>query len=436
MLVDMFARSTTQSSLLAVGLLFVASSARADEGPPPSGAAPPAASSVPAGASPDRPPPAPPGPASAPVVAGPGVGEAIVARGPVLRIPRGAEVREVALGCEGRAVLVVESRVYVACGDDGVAVVRLDPEPALEGRIPTDGEAVGLFARAGKPWVELARTEARPLAGLRAAGPLVTTPGVARQGTEARPAEAPAERPKIVAPPRAAGITEVSLGAAAFLTVGDLGVGTLAGAGIAHRFDVPFALRAEAYPIALATGKRGAAGAFSGIALASIDTNFFEIGLGLGGARIPKDVTSDAFAPGSAPVTSSGATVIAPTYVRIGARDGLYLSVRTSIMVRREEFAFGSIDVVGQIPVAERWALVLRGEGGNMGSASGLAAMRYRITETRGAGAAFVQGGAGYAYVEGDPTCESRPSLGRTYTSCYSTSYSGPALAVSGEWRF
>ena len=435
MLINMFARSTTQS-VLAAGLLLVSSAARAEEGPPPSGPAQPAASSVPSGAPSDRPPPASPGPAAAPGVAGLGASEAIVARGPVLRVPRGAEVREVALGCEGRAVLVVDSRAYVACGEDGVAVVTLEPTPALEGRIPTDGEAVGLFARAGKPWVELARTEARPLAGLRAAGPLVTAPAAPRHGTEARPAEAPAERPKIIAPPRAAGITEVSLGAAAFLTVGDLGVGTLAGAGIAHRFDVPFALRAEAYPIALATGKRGAAGAFSGIALASIDTTLFEIGLGLGGAKIPKESASGSRGTGSELVLDDGATIIAPTYVRIGARDGLYLSVRTSIIVRREEFAFGSIDVVGQIPVAERWALVLRGEGGNMGSASGLAAMRYRITETRGTGAAFVQGGAGYANVEGDPTCQTRASLGGSYTSCSSVAYSGPALAVSGEWRF
>lgn len=430
MLVNMFARSTT-SSIVALGLLFAASSARADEAPP-AGASPaaPAPPGAPVGAGTAEPPRA-----SAPAGDSKGVSEAIVAKGPVLRIPRGSEVREVALGCEGRAVLVVESRVYVACGDDGVAVVGLEPEPVLLGRIPTDGEAAGLFARAGKPWVELTRTEARPLGALRAQGPLPPSVHAPSGGQAARTPE-PAERPKLIAPSRVGDVTELSLGGAAFLTVGDLGVGMLAGAGIGHRFEAPFALRAEAYPIAIGTGKQGAVGAFTGIGLASIDTTFFEIGLGLGAGKIPKSGSYDYSGTGTAVQSDGGGSVVAPTYVRIGARDGLYFSVRTSIIVRREEFAFGSVDVVGQIPLAERWALVVRGEGGNMGSASGTASMRYRITETRGAGAAFVQGGGGYAYLEGDPRCETRTTVGGSYTSCFTASYSGPALAVAGEWRF
>lgn len=429
MLFDMSSHSTS-ATVLPFGLLLVTSLAHADETPLPN-AAPPAAA-APSGAATEPPAARPQVPAST----GSAVSEGIVARGPVLRIPRGAEVREVALGCEGRAVLVVESRVYVACGDDGVAVVGLEPEPVLLGRIPTDGEAAGLFARAGKPWVELIRTEARPLGALRGQGPFLPPSVHAPSGGQATRTPEPAERPKLVAPPRVGDVTELSLGGAAFLTVGDLGVGMLAGAGIGHRFEAPFALRAEAYPIALGTGKQGAVGAFTGIGLASIDTTFFEIGLGLGAGKIPKSGRYDDSGTGTTVQSDGGGSVVAPTYVRIGARDGLYFSVRTSIIVRREEFAFGSVDVVGQIPVAERWAVVVRGEGGNMGSASGTASMRYRITETRGAGAAFIQGGGGYAYLEGDLRCEARTTVSGSYTSCFTASYSGPALAVAGEWRF
>lgn len=416
-----------------VAVLVQGALARADEPP----ASPPAPASAPAtGAepvpSPPAPSPSPAAPSSAPRADNAGSGR-------VLKVPVSGKTVEVALGCEGRALVKAGSRAYVACGEDGVVVVELEGEgaPKVVERIPTDGDAVGVFVRNGKVWVERAKIEATPIA--RARGVADSAPGSAdAPGDRDRPGSAEAgptaprrEGASIVAPSRIVDVFDLGLRTRLFLTVDDLGFGMMNHVFAVRRFSAPIALRAEALPLALATGKAGAAGAAAAVAMVSVDTHVFELGLGIGGGTVPASVSYTSTSAGQGAQVSGSSTVVVPTLIRFGAYDGLSLTARTNLVVQSDRFRFGHVDIVAQVPVSDRAALLFHGEGGNMGTNSGGMAMRYRATETREAGAVFVTGGAGYALLQGGVTCESPTG----YLYCRRTEYSGPALSLGIEIR-
>lgn len=73
--------------------------------------------------------------------------------------------QKVPLGCRGRALLKRADRLYVACGGQGVVVLRIqDPAtPKVLSRQASLGEAVGFFIQDGRVWVKIARLEAHPL---------------------------------------------------------------------------------------------------------------------------------------------------------------------------------------------------------------------------------------------------------------------------------
>jgi hypothetical protein len=84
---------------------------------------------------------------------------------------------EVAVPCEGRALAVAEERLYVACGGEGVAVFSVQKPGTLSllGIRDLGAEVSGFHSVNGQLWVELIRTEARPLL----AAPPQTAPEIA-----------------------------------------------------------------------------------------------------------------------------------------------------------------------------------------------------------------------------------------------------------------
>jgi len=404
--------------------------------------APPATSAAVPTPDPSAPAPVPPvHPETPPIVAAPPA--APPSSGRVLKVPVGDKTVDVALGCEGRAILKVGSRAYIACGEDGIVIVELEGEagPRVGARIPTSGDAVGLFVRNGRVWVELAKIEAMPVGAARGvsdtpSGPVMA--GSSAAGANPEPIQDAAARPpsgsvpSLVAPKRVGDLFELGLGSRLFLTVDDLGFGMLSHAFAVRRFEAPVAIRVDALPLAFATGKSGGAGAITVTAMVSIDTHVFELGAGVGGGTLPRSLRYSSSGTGDfVAVPGSSSSVVVPTLVRFGARDGLHIVGRTSLMVQSERFQLGAIDIVGQVPVTDRVALLFTGEGGNLGTASGGMAMRYRATETRGAGAVYVNGGAGYAYLQGSTTCVEQAG----YPSCRRPEYHGPALSVGVELR-
>ena len=228
---------------------------------------------------------------------------------------------------------------------------------ALEGRMDVSGDAVGVFVRSGRAWVELSHTDAQPLerAGvLRAMSPIAPSATVVHGQTVVPPEPIVGTR---TAPTRMGDLFEASFSGTLFLTVGDLGVGGIGHGSFVRRFEAPVALRAEVSPAAFGVGRNDSAGVVTGVALVSVDTQLFEVGLGVGGGAVPGRFSYGTSSPTQAlpaPVVSDRSTIVLPSLIRIGARDGLSAVVRTNVIVRNELFAFGSVDVLGQRPVGDR----------------------------------------------------------------------------------
>jgi hypothetical protein len=347
-----------------------------------------------------------------------------------LHITEGSSTRDVPLpDCEPRALAREEARVYVACGASGLIVLdATDPRsPVVTAHVPTEGDAVALHVVDGKVWVELARVEARPAAGiLRAARAVQTTGPVPQAAPSAEPVakvSTQGNTRSLVAPPRRDSLWELDLGAHAFLPIGNIGFGLLAAASAAYRFELPIATYLELSPAGFAQGKQGTIGTAAAHALIALDAQLFELGLGVGGATL------------NDPGTDKTSSASFAQRARIGARDGLAFFYRSNVIVDNDKFALGSIDGLVQVAVSQRWWLLLDGGGGPIGYAYGDGGVRYLVSGDLGPGSFLLTGmigGAGISKLTRSLTTQS----GYTYYRTVKTAdYSGPAVGLGLEWR-
>ena len=420
--------------LVALGALVASTRAEAQGAP----SAAPAPAAPPATAGPGA--PAVAGPPAAPLAAAPPEPSYELA-GASLRVRVAGVPRDVPLGCEGRGLLRVGTKLYVACGAAGVARLDLaDPAvPVLEGRTPVEGEAVSVFLLGQRPWVEIARREARPVETAPIAGapvlappppPPLTPPAAAAPHASGEPSAAARPTESRVAPPRVGDVWDVAVAAQLFLPFGTIGFGALGEAEVVRRFDIPLAVHVQAKPAGFGAGKQGGVGTAVGLGVVALDTQFLELGLGLGAATL-----NDRQYSSTGAVATEASSVVVAQLVRIGARDGLAFDARATVIVRRDNFQFGTFDGAMQIPIASRWHFVTGGGGGVVGYGYGHAGARYRLSETTKEGAFAITGSAGVAGVFGAGTCTTVPSGGFTYQQCSERSYIGPALRVGLEWR-
>ncbi len=426
--------------LVASAALVLSTPARAQAPQPPSASpAPPVAVAPAAPAAPGAvtPPPAAPA-ASAAALSYELAGASLRVRATSGGVAR--DLRDVPLGCEGRGLLRDGTKLYVACGTAGVARLDLaDPAaPVLEGRTPVGGEAVSVFLLGQKPWVEIARREARPVDAVGIAGaPAVahaSATGVAtvattpRESGEPTPAARPSE--SRVAPTRVGDVWDVAVAAQLFLPFGTIGFGALGEAEVVKRFDIPLAIHLQAKPAGFGAGKQGGVGTAVGVGVVALDTQFLELGLGLGAATV-----NDRQYSSTGALSDESSSVVVAQLVRIGARDGLAFDGRATIIVRRDNFQFGTFDGSMQIPLASRWHFITGGGGGVVGYGYGHAGARYRLSETTKAGSFAISGSAGVAGIFGTSTCVTTRSGSYSYLECSERSYIGPALRVGLEWR-
>jgi len=371
-------------------------------------------------------------PAATPTATVPEPGEAstsISPNGESLRVTVGAAVSDVALGCVAKAHARVGKTVYVACGAGGLVRVDLSDvrAPKVTGRAAVDGEAVGVFMVEGRPWVQVARTEARPAEALGwnvgAAQSVAPVPVTAAAPASAEPA---APTPSLIAPPRIGDVWEVAVGTYLFLPLGDIGFGALGHGKVTRRFEAPVALHLDLAPIGVAGGKGGAIGTVVATAALSLDTSVFELGLGIGAATVHD--------------RGSRASVAVSQLARVGAVDGLALFVRSTIVVERSEFqtdpefTLGGLEITGQIPLHPEWQLLLRGGGGSAGFAYGDIGARHRLGP--GPRAMGITGAVGGASVFGSTKCQAPNGANSFVTDCQSRTYGGPALHIAADWRF
>jgi len=396
--------------------------------------------------------------------------------GHLLRITASGSSRVVDIGCTGRSALRNGNKLLVVCGTEGVVEVDLsDPNsPRRAGAMHVDGDATGLFLRDGSVWVEVAHVDARPVR-IETPGPLPVLPRATQERTvttpndtlprlppsapaaapENLPGDAPKESPSMIAPPRRGDLWELALATGAFVAFGTLGGGVLGSASVAYRFESPFVLRAAMTPFGIAgpstttsssppvplggsggfsgpsTSKGGTITVFGAHLLLGLDTQFVEVGLGLGGATV-NQTFGNGFGPSPRGTPDTGAVSVVEA-ARIGARDGLALNVESSAVAANSQFDLGYFVTSVQIPVSKTAMLVLRGGGGRVGFAYGDIGVRVLVRGEGGKGTVALTGFAGGAGIMVN-LCSSNPDPPFA-TSCNSSNLSGPALGGAVEWR-
>jgi hypothetical protein len=222
------------------------------------------------------------------------------------------------------------------------------------------------------------------------------------------------------APPRVTGLWDLQFAARPFAALGELGGGALLSGGLGYRLGH---LRLQAILDPLAFGDvqdKKAIFAASGAAIASYDSQYFEMGLGFGG----QTVNEAGF------FVDPGSGLTALQILRLGALDGLNIGVRTNIVLFHSEFQFGGMVGTGQIPVTRGYWLLLNGGGGNIGYGFGELGLRVLLAGNGLAGSKFLTVTAGGAAVFKSGTCPD-------FEFCsQSSTYGGPMAGVGGEWRF
>ena len=229
------------------------------------------------------------------------------------------------------------------------------------------------------------------------------------------------------APPHVTDVTTLELALKPFAALGELGGGFLLSAALGHRFG-HLHVWALLDPLAFAAASQQPnVAAANGAAMVSYDSQYFEMGLGLGGQTV--NIVNFSVAPGS------GYTVA--QLLRLGPQDGLNLIVRTNIVLFHSQFHFGGMVASAQFPITRGYWLLLGGGGGNVGYGSGELGLRVLIDGNGLAGSKFLTVSAGGAAVfKSTPCDEASFQAFQTISSCGTTTLGGPMAGVGGEWRF
>jgi len=240
------------------------------------------------------------------------------------------------------------------------------------------------------------------------------------EGALASRTRAPATS-SLSAPPRVQGLWELELMLRPFAAVDELGGGALLSGRLGYRFN-HLHLQAVVDPIAFAAvQEKGSVGAVNAALLASYDSQYIEMGLGLGVQTV--NATNFVVAPGSA--------LAAVQLLRLGARDGFNLSVRTNLALFHSQFQFGGMVAGLQIPVTRGYWFLINGGGGNVGYGFGELGLRSLLAGNGLAGSTFLTVTAGGVGVFRSGSCDD------TFSGCSEdVAYGGPMAGVGLEWRF
>lgn len=279
-------------------------------------------------------------------------------------------------------------------------------QPVSRGIVPRPGN--------GDPLAAIGPAlQAEPLPPIPAASPSAAAPpGYAELATPGGAQPTPgATSAALMLPERASGIWRITTNLDLFLPIGSIGIGGLLDASVTRHFEGPFLLRAQIAPLGFAFVNSGGGSAFATHLVFGLDTQFLELALGAGSS------TTDGF-------TSSFSLLQS---LRIGALDGLHLAFQTNVVIVDDQFQLGAVNGDIQVPLLERWWLLMRGGGGPAGYVFGDVGVRYRVKGNGGAGSFFLSGMIGGVALVGATRCSE--------FSCDSASSGGPALGVGLEWR-
>jgi hypothetical protein len=167
--------------------------------------------------------------------------------------------------------------------------------------------------------------------------------------------------------------------------------------------------------------------AFAAHLIVGLDTQFVEVGLGVGGASVNQNST---IGTGGQPSTSALSVV---EEGRLGARDGLSLSVESSAIAANQKFDLGYFVATLQIPLSKSMMLITRGGGGRVGFGYGDLGMRVLVRGNGGRGTVALTGFLGGAVIM-ENLCSANPDSPFN-SACNEATLAGPSLGGAVEWR-
>jgi len=230
-----------------------------------------------------------------------------------------------------------------------------------------------------------------------------------------------------------------------FLALDTKGVGFINDLGATYRFDAPAAIHLMLEPAGFGIAADGNILALAGNVIGAYDTDFFGIGLGLGWSAVNGEVSSgrDGVAAGTA--SDPGAYALKRVkdglsiaqYARLGAVDGLRLTVFNTFLLYEDRFNYGGTRVTFQTPVADRLWVIVTGGGGQAGYGFGEVGLRVQVLGSGDHGSVFVTptlGGGGLSG-EAERACETWETPNADGTCTKSVSYGGPMVGIGVEWR-
>ena len=345
--------------------------------------------------------------------------------GSALVLPDGRTI-DVEAECAQASLLVLEETAYAACSAAGVVGIDLTGEQArVLGFHALPGSATGLHSSAGRVWAEVTRLEAYPLERLG-----FSMARLGRDGGDTQAQTAPADKPNPqgsrLFPTRQGGFGAVALTARPLLPLGTIGAGVIAHAAASWHFERPIEVGLVVEPLAGALTNDRNVGNLGVTGFVAYDHDYFALGLGLGVTTLSELVYgNDGF-----PSNQDTALLIAQL-ARIGALDGLNLTIRNSFAVVDDEFDYNGTVARLQLPLTDS-INIFGGGGAAQGFAFGELGVRFRAFGTGAADTLFVDLSAGGGGVDGIidvADCgDGNP--------CRSTdSYGGPLVGVGLEYR-
>ncbi len=348
--------------------------------------------------------------------------------GSALVLPDGRSV-EVEMTCDQESLLVVEETAYAACSSSGVVGIDLSGgEPRVLGFQAFPGSATGLHLSGGKVWAEVTRLEAYPLERPRF---VVHRPEARDEHGSAAPTTAGADKAGArsgsrLFPARQGGFGAVALTVRPLLPLGTIGAGAIAHATASWHFERPIEVGLVVEPLAGAVTNDRNVGNVGVTGFVAYDHDYFALGLGLGVTTLSELVYGNDGVP-----SSQDTALLIAQLARIGALDGLNLTIRNSFAVIDDEFDYNGTVARLQLPLTDSIKL-FGGGGAAQGFAFGELGVRFRAFGTGAADTLFVDLSAGGGGVDGIidvADCgEGNP--------CRSTdSYGGPLVGVGVEYR-
>jgi hypothetical protein len=224
-----------------------------------------------------------------------------------------------------------------------------------------------------------------------------------------------------LAPARVSGVWTLAGVLRPFFVLDRLGIGALNELSLGYQSEGPLRIQLLASPLGFSGADDGSTFSALGVGIISLDTRLFELGLGAGA----QTVNDSDYEPGSALTLSQT--------LRVGAIDGLNLSIRNDISLFHKEFEYSAFNGQAQVPVTERGWLVLQGGGGSVGYAFFEAGGKALVTGNGTRGSIFVRGTIGYAQLYESPGLFNFESNG--FATSADIDHGGPLIGFGVEWR-